>query len=751
MAKRIKKLGYAGKERSVEINVPEGEAEPWGLDDRLTYVGKDIVRVDAVAKVTGQAKYTFDMNWKGMLVAKILVSPFGAGTLKLINSDKAAKMPGVKAVLLLKKEGEPVLHNGDELAAIAAETEEQAEDAVHAIVYEIEQLPSITTVAQATAPGARQVFPGKDNLSRKRHGGDDPDKAEKEALAAIKSAAKTVEATYTTEVQNHNSLETHGVVARFEKDGSVVLWASTQGTFGVKGDAVDYLKLPESKVRVIAEYIGGGFGSKFGIDVCGKVAVDLAKKTNRPVKCMLTREQEHLTGGNRPSSIQKMKAGVGKDGRITGVVVQTSGSGGIGGGAGCSNPAIYTFGKKYKVEDIVYTNAPGSRAFRAPGHPQGIFAVESFMDELAHAAGEDPIDFRKKNIEDHPFYQAQWELAAREIGWKEKFRKKPGADKGVRKRGVGMASSLWYQMGWPGSEVDVTINKDGSVYVMNGAQDIGTGTKTLLATIVGEELTLPPSSLRVKMGDTNLPIGPGSGGSSTAPGVGPAARTAGIKAKAAFLAAIAKQWKVEPATLSLVAGEVVGANKRMPFVQAARLLPDKLTVRGVRALNYEAYHKSVGGCQFAEVEVDTETGVIQVIKVVAVQDAGQPVSKLLFESQILGGVIQGLSYALHEERILDHRFGTQVNGDLLWYKIAGSVDMPEIVPIAFEVRNGGNNAGIMGLGEPPKVPTAAAIANAVFNATGARVRSLPMTPEKVLAALAEKDGKRGATRAGKGA
>lgn len=736
MARHVRKLGFPGNSRDVELTVPDGEPVPWGLDDGLTVVGTDVRRVDAVAKVTGRAKYTYDVRLPGMLHARIKYAAIGAGTVRGLALDGARQRPGVRGVLALKKVGDPILHPGDELAAVAAESEDEAEDALQAIEVEIEPLPAVTTIDQAMAPGARQVFPGKDNVRSQRLGGDDPDRAEREARAALARAARVVEATYETQVQTHNALEPHGVLARFEKDGGITLWASTQGTFGVKGEVVEHLKLPDEKVRVLAEYVGGGFGSKFGIDVCGKVAIALAKQTGRPVKCMLSREEEHLTGGNRPSSRQTMRAGIDRQGRIQGVVVEVWGTGGIGGGAGASNPAIYEWGKKFKIEHAVYTNGPASRAFRAPGHPQGIFAVESMMDELAHAAGLDPLEFRKRNVR-HPFYEAQWELGAREIGWAQKRNPRPGSERGVRKRGVGMASTLWYQMGRPGSEVDVTIHADGTVVAANGAQDIGTGTKTVLATIVAEELGLRPEAVQVRLGDTNLPVGPGSGGSATAPGVGPAARHAGVLARQALARVAGRKLGAPPESLRFEGGRVLAEEGRsLSFREAARLIPTgKLTVRGVRGKNVESYHPAAGGCQFAEVEVDTETGVIRVLKIVAVQDAGQPISKLLFESQILGGVIQGLSYALHEERILDPRHGVQLNADLLSYKIAGPLDMPEIVPIAFNVRNGGNACSMLGLGEPPKIPTAAAIANAVFNATGRRVRALPMTPRRVLEAL----------------
>jgi xanthine dehydrogenase YagR molybdenum-binding subunit len=289
--------------------------------------------------------------------------------------------------------------------------------------------------------------------------------------------------------------------------------------------------------------------------------------------------------------------------------------------------------------------------------------------------------------------------------------------------------------------VDVILGQDGVVEVHNGAQDIGTGTKTVLAVIVAEELGLDPAKLVVRMGDTQLPPGPGSGGSTTAPSVGPAARNAGAAARKAVSEAAAKKLGCGADAVKLAGGKVTGGGRSMTFAEACRLLPEeRVRVSGQREANYRTYRGGVAGCQFAEVEVDVDTGHVKPIKIVAIQDAGRVISKLTFESQVLGGVIQGISYALYEDRLLDRNAGTQVNADFLNYKIAGAADMPEIVPVAFSVANAGNNCGMAGLGEPPTIPTAAAIANAVFNATGARMRSLPITPARMLAALSKKGG-----------
>jgi xanthine dehydrogenase YagR molybdenum-binding subunit len=742
MPKMKTQVGFRGHVKEIEVDVPAGEPAPWGFDAQLKVVGTDVPRIDGVLKVTGRAKYTYDKHPKGMLWGKILHSPWGAATVKAIDLTEAKAMPGVRAVHVFKDVGRPLLYHGDEILAIAADSEEQAEDAIRAVKVTLERKEVATTIAQAMKPGAPMVFEGEGNVKTKVL--DDKGKAEAEAArkktaAAIAKADRIFEATYDTQVQTHSALETHGSLATFQKDGSLILDISTQATFSCKADAVHLTGLPDEKVHIVAEMVGGGFGAKFNIDGSGRAAIKLAELTKRPVKVMLTREGEHTTGGCRPGSLQKMRAGVRKDGKILGYEAEIHGTGGVSqGGTGATNPAIYDVGEKSKVEKTVFTNGGPSMAMRSPAWPQGVFAMESFLDDMAHGLNLDPLEFRKKNIDDE-VYLAQWSLGAEKIGWQGR-NKVPGSGRGVFKRGIGMASSTWRQMGGPKCEVDVAINRDGSVETWNGAQDIGTGNRTLLAVIVAEELGLRVPEVTVHLGDTRWPVGPGSGGSRTSPSLGPAARTAAYQCKLKLAELAAPKLGVKPEEVRIADGLVAARGKSLTFKQAAALIPAKepIKVRGVRGGNYESYAKQVHGCNFTEVEVDTETGHVRVLRIVTIQDAGRVIDKLLFESQLIGGAIQGLSYALHENRILDRNYGPQMNADLMMYKVAGPMEMPEIIPVAFDLANAGNNCGMMGLGEPPNIPTAAAISNAVFNAIGVRVPSLPITPDKVLAALARK-------------
>jgi len=734
------KLGFPGAEKAVEVTIPDGEPRPWDLDSKLAVVGTAVPRADGPAKVTGRAKYTYDVNLPGMLYGRILRCPFAHARIRKLDASAAERLPGVKAVVLRMKEGDEPKFQGEEVAALAATTDEIAGDAVRMIKVEWEKLPFVVTLEQAMKPDAPRVHKDRGNV---RPAGRPTKRGDVEAgfQDALDSGGAVVEATYTTPVQTHSALETHGHVARWEGD-QLTVWASTQATFGVREQLSRHFNLRANQVHVITHYMGGGFGAKFGAGPEGVLCCELARKAGAPVKLMLDRKEEHLAVGNRPSSVQELKLGAKKDGTITAISAKSHGSPGIGRGAGCNNTELFEFPNVDKEELDVAVNAGEARAMRAPGRPQGIFALESIADELAEKLGLDPLEFHQKN-DRHAVRLAEYELGAAKIGW-ERRNKVAGAGAGPRKRGLGMAGSYWPVAGGPpqsAAAVQVVIHKDGSVDVRNGCQDIGTGTRTLMSVVTAEELGLPSSHVTPWLGETTDPVGPASGGSTTAPTLAPAVRAAAWRAKQKLFEVAAKELTCEPGELETADGtiRVQGQpTKALAWKKACGLMEgDQVAATGERVPNFgRPFVEQVGGAQFAEVEVDVETGVIRVLKVVAVHDCGRVVNKLTAESQVVGGVIGGIAFALHEERLLDAHTGHMVNPNLEYYKIAGSLDMPEIVPIMFDVANGHNNVGLRGLGEPTIVPTAAAIANAVHNAIGARVRDLPMTPDRVLQALA---------------
>jgi xanthine dehydrogenase YagR molybdenum-binding subunit len=439
--------------------------------------------------------------------------------------------------------------------------------------------------------------------------------------------------------------------------------------------------------------------------------------------------------------VQRVKVGAKKDGSLTAIQLRSYGADGLGGGANCAAPYNRIYGRCPNVkteESDVHIHAGRVAAMRAPGHPQGSFGLEQALDMIAEKIGMDPLELRKKN-DNNPIRLAQYALGAERIGWSRR-KEKAGSDPGPRKRGFGLGSAVWGGAGGPGPQVEVRVKRDGTVEVLNGSQDLGTGTRSLMAIVAAEELGLPYASVSATLGDTRLGYCGGSGGSQTAASLAPAVRNAAYEArlKLAELAAPLLGVKKEEVEIAESRARVAAdPGKSIPWAElCAKIDGPALVAHADRSPNYGGFAGGAAGVQFAEVEVDVETGEIHVVKVVAVHDCGRVVNRMAVESQINGGVIQGLSYALLEDRILDRPTGRMVNPNLEDYKILGALETPEIESIAFDVANGMNSVGLLGIGESPVIPTAAAVANAVANATGARVFELPMTPDRVLAALA---------------
>jgi xanthine dehydrogenase YagR molybdenum-binding subunit len=538
--------------------------------------------------------------------------------------------------------------------------------------------------------------------------------------AAFAECAAVIEGFYTTPVQIHHPMETHGSTVSWTEEG-VTSWASTQGISSVRDGLAGSLKLDHSKVRVVTDYMGGGFGAKFGAGVEGVLSARLSREAKAPVRLMLTRFDQALAVGNRPSSFQKIKLGAAADGTLRAFEMENYGTAGIGagaasegGGGGADLPAPYL----YKVpntrvkQTAVAVNAGSARAFRAPGNPPASYGMESAMDDLAVKLGMDPVELRLKN-DPSPIRQREFALGAARFGWKQKYRK-PGSSPGVVKTGVGCAGAAWPAGGASRqTQGEAQINPDGSIEFRLGVQDIGTGTKTVIAVVAAELLGLKPEQITVKVGDTDFPPGPGSGGSTTCASISPTVYDVCTKAL--------QQMQTQSGLADVRAENWFAACKKLGV--------NPLVVHGQWQPGLSSDHAC--GVQFAEVAVDTETGLVTVIKVVAVHDCGLIIDKLTLESQINGGVIMGMGYALYEERVMDDLSGVVLNPNFETYKLPGIADVPEIDVVLINMPE----RGVIGIGEPATVPTAAAIANAVANALGVRVSSLPITPAKVLAAL----------------
>jgi xanthine dehydrogenase YagR molybdenum-binding subunit len=729
------KAGMEGLERELKVEIHESDAEPWGRDAALRLVGREHSRPDGPAKATGTAKYAADVNRPRMAFAGSLLSPHAHARVTSVDVTAAKAVPGVLEVRAFTNR--EVKHAGQAVAIVCAETEVALDDALRALEPVYEVLPAAVTVDDAMKAGAPQVASDGPNVVRDDRRGRQGDGS---GQKAFDDAPVKVEAEFRTQIQTHSALEPHGSVSDPTTEGGPTVWASTQATgayvglgkaLGARGDA-----------RVVTEHMGGGFGAKFGPQPGENDAAGLAKDLQRPVRYVQTRREEHLIGGNRPDSIQRLKLGGSKDGQILAYLGETWGTSGNGtGGAGQSNPMIYRMGATEVSQSTVRTFTARGAAFRAPGHPQGSFALEGMLDLYARKIGMDPLELRLAN-DRHPLRALQWKLGADRIGWTRRKKLNDGGPQHVR-RGLGCAAAKWGNTGRGSWKIDLVVGRDGTVTVQNAVQDIGTGTRSVLQLIVAEELGCEPGAVTTAIGDTRFPAGPGSGGSTTASSVGPAAREAALRAREQLETLLAVEWDTEPSKVGWKDGRFAGpGGQKATFAQACGLIGEQgLRARGERRENFKVddAFREVAGCQFAQVAVDLETGVIRVERVVAVHDCGRVINPLTARSQVNGGVVQGVSYALFEERRLDRAQGDMVNPTFDTYRIAGMQDCPEIDVILTSVVIGQNNVGMSGLGEPATVPTAAAVAGAVYDAIGVQVRELPMTPERVLAALARKD------------
>jgi xanthine dehydrogenase YagR molybdenum-binding subunit len=459
--------------------------------------------------------------------------------------------------------------------------------------------------------------------------------------------------------------------------------------------------------------------------------------TGAPVKMFLNRYAEHHMGGVSPGGTQKFRAGVNRDGKIVAVERTVYGD-----GFNVGPEPLYVYQAPPVSRNVFIQttlNAGKGRAFRAPHHPHVCFATDQLMDELAHAIGMDPLEFRKMNSGGNQVRIAQFDFGAQRIGWGRR-NNPPGGGRGPVKRGIGVASHTWG--GGPhGNDTEVRILSDGSVEVRTATQDLGTGTRTCIGLVVAEELGLMPDQIKVLIGNTDYPPDGGSGGSTTIGAVASGAKIASEKAKQSLLAKVAPGLDAKPEDLDIGEGgkiSVRGGGKSLAWKDAcAKIGSTPIVGVRARAENQPGLTASgVAGVQFAEVEVDVETGRVRVVKFVAIQDQGFVINRLTCESQIMGGVIQGVSWALAETRILDPKTGVMLNPDVLNYRVAGPMEMPVIEAVVWDPPEV-QARGVIGNGEPPVISPAGAIANAVYNAIGVRIRELPITPDRVLNALAK--------------
>lgn len=759
---------------------PGDPLKPW---KQTNVIGKRIPRVDGYERVSGTAVYPSDLVLPRMLYGAILRCPHPHAMVKGVDIRKAEKMPGVHAAISGSTAGNNpgwkysaftriefatrifeshCRYEGEPVAAVAAETPYQAWDSVRAIRVDYDVLPFVADEEKALAAGAPRIHDKGNQMGEtQRYGRGDVQKG-------LDEADVVVEMRFNTACELHTPMEPHGCVADWNGD-SLTIWESTQGVYPVQNGVAQALGLPLSKVRVIGRYMGGGFGSKLRAGKYTVIAALLARATARPVKLVLSREETYLATGNRPPAHMKLKAGVKKDGTLTALDFSCLASGG-------AYPAGGTALIDWVVRDLylcpnvrsemtdVYINAGPARPMRAPGHPQGAWALEQMMDALAEKIGMDPVDLRLKNIptfsqarEGSPPYTSTGLRdclveGAKAFGWKE-AREKIGKENPTSpvRRGIGMAAGLWVAGGGgPPSTILVKLFSDGSVNLNMGASDIGTGTKTIMAMVVSEELGIRPEMIQIENADTGTTqYATGSGGSKTVPTEAPAVRAAAVEVKRQLFEMASSELKADPSSLALMGGEISSKDDSSKKIKITELpgLKKAGVIVGVGYRGPNAQNRVVNpfAAQFCEVKVNMRTGEVKILRFLAAQDSGRVMNRLTYDSQVIGGITMGIGLAMTEARILDrNNTGKLVNRNWHDYKLPTALDVPaEMISLPIEPEdNEANTTGSKGLGEPVTIPTAAVVANAVRRATGVRVSDTPMSPPMLCKLFSEK-GKEG--------
>jgi xanthine dehydrogenase YagR molybdenum-binding subunit len=738
----------------------------WPAKEKATAIGKRVKRLDGMAKSTGAAKYTYDINLKNQLIAKGLGCPHASCTIKSIDVAPALAIPGVVYAAPVERGGNPIKSGdkvefqGDLIVVVAAETEGAAREGIAACKIEYEMQPvfvldsdlEAAKAAGRTSPGGKRV----QTEAMPKEGEDQDAFVEKEIERLLKAAAHTVEATYGIDAITHCCLEPHGATVTWEGN-KLTAYLSTQNVSGTDEGFANDLKIANTDVEVKCDYVGGGFGSKFQPDYWSTQAARISQKTGRPVQFMLDRDQELKIAGNRPSGYIKVRLGADKDGVITVWDSEHWGTGGATPQAVAQAVIPYCINPKNlrRNQVNIKTNNGVYRAWRAPNHPQGCAITHTAIDDLAMKMGANSLDVFMKNLGTDAdsglitaaakpsLYRAEMEVAAKLMDWNAKWHPHgKGPARGSKVDGLGLAFHTWGG-GAGQSTCIVKVHPTGDVETTCGTQDLGTGTRTVIALVLAECFGLPYESIRLNVGSSKYPASGASGGSITVGGVSESHRRAGQDAFAKIAELVGKKLEVEPSTLEAVNGRVqVAGNpgKSMTWKEACSLLGmQPLEVKGdyVRGARSPLSSVQVGGVQMAHVEVDKETGVVTMKKFVAVQDMGLIISPQQAESQINGAVIMGIAAALFEQRINDPTTGAFVNAELANYKLARLGDIGEIVVHLYDEESE-RKRGVIGLGEPPAISPAGAISNAVANALGVRVSPIPLTPQRVLAALKKK-------------
>ncbi|OGP70040.1 MAG: 4-hydroxybenzoyl-CoA reductase [Deltaproteobacteria bacterium RBG_13_47_9] len=756
-------------------------------------IGKRIPKMDAEEKVSGKAIFIHDLKVPGMLHGKILYSPHPHAKILNIDTTRAEKLPGVRAVLTgnhippikfgFYKDNTPLKANKvrslrDEVAAVAATDPEIAEEAIRLIKIDYEILPAVFDLEEAMGEGSILIHEehvgGKEkkptnvlNLPWRFNSGD--------VEAARKNSAFAADDRFRVTWVTHCCLGTSGCLAQFDLKNNLTMYSITQIPSLAQKDYMDALSLmglQGKKVRVIKTMIGGGFGSKLDTYAFEYIAILLAHQTRKPVKIIFNREEEFFATSPRQPAVIDIAQGCTRDGKLTFRDIRMILDNGAYTSWGATTPSVMMMpiSSLYKVPNVryvakcVYTNNTYAQAMRGYGNPQATFAIDSQIDTLAEMAGIDPLDFRMRNANTPGEITPQnfkittcglrecIDIVAQKLDWRQNRGRRDG-------RGIGMASMIHVGGGArvyksDGCGTIIKMDDFGTVNVFTGATDMGQGSDTVIAQIVAEELGVRVEDVVVTHSDTDVcPWDVGAHASRTTFVAGNSAIGAAKKMKAQLLEVAAKSLEESPENLDMrdrVIFSKKDPEKKSPLGKVLRAA--HYTTGGTMIMAeyfYDPNNENLDrefkgnlsvpyayGTHGVEVEVDQETGQIKILKYVAAHDVGKAINPMLLEGQVYGGVTMGIGYALTERLILKN--GKVMNPNFLDYKMLTAKDVPNIVPVVIETNDPSGPFGAKGIGEPGLVPTAPAIANAIYDAVGVRIKDLPITPEKVLAALKEK-------------
>ena len=728
------------------------------------YIGKDMSRVDGVAKVMGKAKYAAEFKIPNLAHSFLVTSTIAKGTIKSIDIAEASTAPGVIRVYTHENypkvpqdaaasgnrdtafralESNQIVYNMQPIALVVAETFEQARHAARLIKATYTEEKPLTSVKEGLD---KAVLPNPERAPTPRGN----------PTEALKSAAAKIEAEYTIPIEHHNPMEPHGAIAFWEGD-KLTIFDKTQSVYSIRDYLGASLKLPAENIQVISPFVGGAFGSGFFTNYYLLLAATVARDIKRPLKLFYTRTQMFTGHGYRSDTWQKVALGAEKNGKLTSIIHEsvnntsmfqnwTENTTGL-------PRSLYACPNVYTSQKIVKTNLPTPTAMRAPGAVSGMFAIECAMDELAYELKMDPLELRLINYTDvHPDngrpYSSKalrecYLMGAEKFGWKDRKFEPRSARDGRLLVGWGMATGLWSANQAPIS-VKITLKSDGTATVQSGTSDIGPGTTTVMTMIAAEFLGLPPEKIKSELGDTKLPRAPVQGGSMTTASIGTAIYESANNLKGKLLelankdaASILKTAKVEELEFNEGLLQIkADTSKKVNIFELMRSnnLSELVDLHQSRpSAERQKYATGAHGAQFVEVKIDPSTGVIKVTRVIEVTACGKIMNPKTSHSQENGGIVWGIGMALTEATEIDHRYGRMMNPNLQHYHVPVNADTLELETIFVEEDDKiVNPLGIKGMGELSMVGIPAAIANAVFHATGKRIRDLPITPDKLL-------------------